>query len=444
MSPSSQRDIAWMLLLMLYVLLGTRRVPFHGDEATLIMMSRDYRYEFLEGDLEKVRYREPPLNDTEQRLRLLNGSVSKYLIGAAWHLSGYSVDDLNGKWIWAKGFTGNIHDGNKPSDALLGVARWPMALLTALSVVIVFALARTLGGRPAAYVAAFLFATHPVILVQGRRAMMEAPVLFFSLSTVGMAVVQAAQWKRHADRQGLGSWLALLGLGAASGLAVASKHSGLVPVAAAYFALVSLLVWKFRSHAVARLGALALSAALAFGLFLALNVAWWDDPVGRALKVLELRRTATADQDIGFQEARYPSLSARVSGLVKQLSTADTQYYEDPSWGKYISEAILAYRTSPWSGMRYGSSPLSALLASALLAMTLVGLARLIAGLRTGDENSWIIGLWGALSVLTVVATISRAWQRYYMPIYPVQVILAGWGIAWLGSWFPRKTQGGG
>jgi hypothetical protein len=88
-------DILWIFALMIYVLAGTRQVPFHGDESTLIMMSRDYYYQFIAGNLAQVTYHDPPLNATEQQLRLLNGTVPKYLIGLAWHVAGFTVDDLN-------------------------------------------------------------------------------------------------------------------------------------------------------------------------------------------------------------------------------------------------------------------------------------------------------------------------------------------------------------
>ena len=74
-------------LLVIYILSGADLVPFHGDEATQIYMSRDYAYQFLERDLGKIYFNLNPANPAEQDLRLLNGTVSKYLklpISSSW------------------------------------------------------------------------------------------------------------------------------------------------------------------------------------------------------------------------------------------------------------------------------------------------------------------------------------------------------------------------
>ena len=53
---------------MLYVIAGATITPFHGDEATQIYMSRDYAYQFLQGDLARIYYDpEAPLTNETQR-----------------------------------------------------------------------------------------------------------------------------------------------------------------------------------------------------------------------------------------------------------------------------------------------------------------------------------------------------------------------------------------
>ncbi|MBN8619501.1 MAG: hypothetical protein J0L63_11385, partial [Anaerolineae bacterium] len=137
----------WLVLLIGYVLAGVEVVPFHGDESTQIYMSRDYAYQFIERDYEKLMYSDTPVSPTEQQLRLLNGTVNKYLIGLAWHSSGYTVNDINEQWDWGADWQYNQQNGHAPSADLLQVARWPSALLLAGSVVVMFALGRALGGR---------------------------------------------------------------------------------------------------------------------------------------------------------------------------------------------------------------------------------------------------------------------------------------------------------
>ncbi|MBN1963277.1 MAG: hypothetical protein JW910_01435, partial [Anaerolineae bacterium] len=40
--------------------------------------------------------------------------------------------------------------------------------------------------------------------------------------------------------------------------------------------------------------------------------------------------------------------------------------------------------------------------------------------------------MWGGLMLAFTLVTIPLAWGRYYMPLYPVQVLLAGAGAGWL------------
>ena len=84
----------WIIALMLYVIAGTTLTPFHGDESTQVYMSRDYAYQFIERDLNLVQFHEPPISAQEQDLRLLNGTINKYLIGLAWHVGGFTPADL--------------------------------------------------------------------------------------------------------------------------------------------------------------------------------------------------------------------------------------------------------------------------------------------------------------------------------------------------------------
>ena len=80
-------DAAWLLLLMLYVVWGAPAAPFHGDEATLIAMSADFHHRFVDGDVDRLRYRRTPADPMEQGLRLVNGTLAPNLIGVAWSLA---------------------------------------------------------------------------------------------------------------------------------------------------------------------------------------------------------------------------------------------------------------------------------------------------------------------------------------------------------------------
>jgi hypothetical protein len=61
---------------------GADLVPFHGDEATQIYMSRDYAYQFLERDLGKIYFNLDPANPAEQAPALIRAGMVPYSQGS--------------------------------------------------------------------------------------------------------------------------------------------------------------------------------------------------------------------------------------------------------------------------------------------------------------------------------------------------------------------------
>lgn len=396
----------WLALLTVYILAGTAFVPFHGDESTQIYMSRDYAYLFLDGDLERVRYSAAPASPTEQHLRLLNGVVSKYLIGLAWRAAGFSLADLNEQWDWGADWNYNQQNGHAPAPALLLAARWPSALLLALGAAAMFALGCIVGGAPAAYLGSLYYALHPALLLNGRRAMMEGSFLAFSLLALlaGLWFVRRPGWKPA------------LALGLAAGLALASKHTALFGAAAVFIGCLVMALPASR-----RLLLWLAAALLALLVFLALNPAWWDDPLGRAAEVLRLRQELLAIQTSVF--GSYTGPADQLAGFLHQTFIAHPQYYEAPAWADYIGGQIADYEASPWCGVSLGGSIAGGAL---LAALTLWGGGRL---LRRRDAVAGLILLWSAALALSTLALTPLEWGRYYLPVYPAIGLLAAVGV---------------
>src|SRR5262249_46462400 len=141
---------------------------------------------------------------------------------------------LPGIFAWAMPLDWNREQGNVPSDDLLALARWPSAIFTALGVIPMFLLGWQLRLRSLAYPAALLYALHPVILLNGRRAMMEGSLILASLLTIcWLVLIIVAEHSAHPD--GIASFIARLPdwarygiLGLLAGLTVASKLTGAV------------------------------------------------------------------------------------------------------------------------------------------------------------------------------------------------------------------------
>ncbi len=420
LNPQFFLDVLFLAALVAYVLAGTPLVPFHGDESTQIYMSRDYADQFQRRDLDLVRYQADPPGPQRQFLRLINGSVNKYLIGLAWHLGGFSVGQVNEQWDWNGGWQYNLDFNHAPSPELLLTARWPSALLLAASVVILFLLAQRLGGRPVAYLACLYFALNPAALINGRRAMMEGSLYCFTLLTVLAGVL-------FLRRPGLPTGLLL---GAATGLAVASKHPALFTVAPVYAACVGCLT----AAAARRLNVsirglivgLVLAAVLALLIFYALNPVWWGAPLFDQVGALLKERTDLLNsQSAAF--GGYLSRLDQLAGFLHQTFIVQPQYFEAPGWSEHLAGQIAAYAASPWRGLALGGSLIGAVVMAAL---ALIGGAAFIRDHDLPASTRWLVGLWALVTVLTAWLLTPIEWQRYYLPVFPVVGLFAAFGLA--------------
>mgnify|MGYP001227009242 FL=1 len=391
----------------IYIAAGTSITPFHGDESTQIFMSRDYAYLFIEGDLSRIAYHQPPLSAQEQELRLLNGTVAKNLFGLAWQISGFSVDEVNQQWDWGADWNYNQSTGHAPPDSMLQAARIPSMLLLIAGLIPMLYLGFQIGGWGGAAAAVILYTLNPALLLNGRRAMMEGALIVFSLLTVAAGVL----WMRRHD------WRSALLLGTAAGLAIASKHPAVFTVGVVF--VVCGIDALIRRRGLLRLIAAALTAGAVFFL---LNPAWWSDPIGAAGELIRLRSNLLAGQAAAF--GGYPSTVDAFGGFFRQTFGWMPQYFEIDSWSSYIGDQIARYESSGLAGVIGGVMPFLVGLMAALGAFALIH--------RVGDRSvRMLIGAWAA--VMFASALISPLeWQRYYLSAILAVIVLSAGGIGWI------------
>jgi 4-amino-4-deoxy-L-arabinose transferase-like glycosyltransferase len=467
-------DVLFLAGLGAYVFAGLEKAPFHGDESSFIYSSEDYYTLFYQHDWDSIRVRGNLWRTREQYLRTMDGAVATYTIGLAWDVAGYSVDDLNGSWRWSDEidtpidqWVYNLAQGNKPSDHLLYLARIPSTLFTVLSIVVLYVITLTLAGtRLAAWVACLSYATTPAILLNGRRAMQEGPLLFSTLIVilVAMRVIRAEaddtmSWRRRA------AWY--LGLGAASGFAMASKHTAAAIIAAAFLTVGVLPQLQGRKDSAfvrRHYATLAAAALLAWWVMIALLPVWWSLPIlivlgglsALALTIgFEVQRgvrlalvavifvTWLAQPIAGYDLVAMPvkivaargylmhkqtqstyhqdTLRERVKMLVDQAYFAGPQYYEDPLWADFepITVEIAAYEHAHLDGRR------GMIWGVLLIALDGLGAWWLYVHRRQG--TTLLIGCWLAILVLMLLAN-PLAWQRYYIVLTAPLSLVAGLG----------------
>jgi hypothetical protein len=479
-------DGIFLALLVAYVFWGMSRVPFFGDESTFIRLSKDFAYIFQDHDVQKVVYR--PLSESESREpytteyqeqynRLLTGAINPLAIGLAWNAAGMNRHDLNGFWLWyspagTDQMSFNVMNGNLPGPDLLNIARIPSTLFTAISIVLVFAIALGLSrSRPAAWIAAFLYATTPSILDNGRMAMQEGALLFFTL-----LVVLCALFILRLLRDGKPRWRRiLLGyglLGLASGLALAGKHNSALVIVPAYLA-VFIILWSAggelepREKKAARfhlLFGLIGSGLLGLSVFYILMPVWWLYPFNglvllclsaiffsaglpkpgwriwiiRAIPVTILLLTTAfvprgwsgiyrpirimvqARADL-IRAAERPGVTmttfeSRIGVMAEQLLFAKAGYWV----GSPESEAqIQVYEEYHLDGRSGGT-------VWGIVILVLAGGGLWVTLVRRRGWETLLLMLWLAVPAVILLVTNSLPWQRYYLMLIAPWSILAG------------------
>lgn len=425
--PDSRKrlaDAAFLLALMIYILSGTALVPFHADEAMQIAMAEDY-FTLREGNFAALAYTPPVEVDSLQFLRLINGSLTKLLIGFTWEADGRTAENLPGIYAWGMPYEWNDQQGNIPDEIGLHRARWGSALATALGVIPIFMLGWHLRLRSLAYPAALIYALHPVILLNGRRAMMEGPLILFTLLSLYWLVAMIVA-EHSATARGFMKRLPLAirygVLGVLLALTVSAKQTGVITAIAVVLAALAARLTYRPFKPIRAVGWVFFAGVISLGVWFGLNPQYWNDPFGAIGETVNLRLSLLSGQtDDGALTHR--TAIDRAGAILAQPFLTPPQYAEAPDWERRLAEPIRAYQTSATNGWDWGP-----LVGAVFTALAGLGLVVMVRDARKRDLIAWAILLWGGIhAAFSLIVPMN--WQRYYLPLLLVGIVLAAEGL---------------
>lgn len=437
----------WLTLLILYAASGMKITPFHGDEAMHIYTSRDYAIAFINRQPEQLLVVPPFDMDSTPRLRLLNGSVMRYSVGLSWHLAGLAENDLPPRpgWDWGMFYDQNVETGHRPTEPLLFAARTVAVIYLALSIIAIYGIGTYFGGRLTAFIVSALYTFNPIILLNGRRALVESALLCFAL----LLILVTLHIVRQREQHGKTRWYAWLALILASTLTLASKYSGTVLVAGAFGGIFAAECFRvcFRAGQqtiVARLkmllkpvSALIVSGLLTILLLIVISPAFWSDPINRA-RDLAVMLQEQVEVVVSIQPDAPTTIPQRIEDIITQPFLRSPQFFEQASWADAapITAEIEHYMASPLSGIQWG-----VIFGSVLTLLALVGtVATLWPCLRPYDSYSVSIVLWVCLLLMLANLLVNPLpWQRYYLAYIPLVSLLSAVGITALLQRFRPK-----
>ncbi len=421
-----------MAALIVYAALGLKIAPFHGDEAMHIYTSKDYTTAFIDQKPQNLPVNPPYDIDGDARMRLLNGSIMRYSVGFIMQLDGLGKQDLPPRpgWDWGLHYADDVATGHMPSDAVLTAGRTAALIYFALSIIAMFGIGWQFGGRLVAYIASALYTLNPIILVNGRRALVESALLCFGLLAIWIAA-QIAKRLEKGDKGLWGWWTALM---VSSGLTLVSKYSGTIFIAGAFGGVfIAEIVRAFRGKRqygslISSTVKLTVSGLLALALTVALSPALWNNPVSRVQDLTQmLQEQVTIVVSILAPAAPTP-ISERVEGMITQPFMTPVAYFEQASWGeaKPVTDSIAAYEASPLSGI-----PVNIITGILLTMLAAIGLVATVWP-RIRPYEAWsvsvVLVIWLLITLLNLLIN-PLPWQRYYLPLIPIDTLLAAIGV---------------
>lgn len=437
-------DLAWLVLLSAYIIVGRGLVPLHGDEVTHTFMSRDWIRLVVQPDWSQMFYSPDPADPAAQQERLGVAPLPRYGVGAAWMLAGYTEENLpDAPWNWIVPPEENEEQGRRPDPDYLAAVRGFAALTLAAGVAGLFWLGMTLDGRWLAYVASGLMAVNPSILMNGRRAMAEGPLLGFSLLAVA-----AAAYLVNPERFGRGwrriGWLILIGL--LTGLAFSAKHNGGIVGLVIAAALAPALIVRQAGGLPRKLWEatwqIGLIAVVALGVSALLMPALWPDPVSAISEGLAYR--ASIQQGGAEVHYAYATPSEALHALAEELFTPNLDYFDVSAWAPYLAGDILAYQGSIFAGLPYTPLINGVLGVLALTGMGVI-LSRVAAPQTDGQRvQGWLVAAWFVLTAALTLLGNQIQWQRYYVPLTPIMIVFQSVGAVWLVKLLAGAAAGTG
>lgn len=312
--------LALALLLFVY-LQAVPEAPFFGDESHWIHTS--IYWEILQ---------EEPVDSPfwdENYWTLTQPPVTRYLIGMARSIQGFTPDQLNNPWDFEISAAENRAVNNMPSQELLVASRIPMSILAALTGWVIFMMIFNGSGIVAALIFLLFFTSNQFLKITLVRAMGESPMLFFiTLSSLflwmGLRVLHTKAKGVSGTKFDGTAFLFFSLAGITCGLAGASKINGLM--AAFSIALILLVyIWFFlppgtpnqRIKLAIRIIFVISSATLLS--FVLVNPFLYSNPLSGIGSMGKFRLQEMSLQINGFPEVHINSLSERASLLLNEV-----------------------------------------------------------------------------------------------------------------------------
>ena len=338
------------------------------------------------------------------------------------------ADIIIGTGSWLSGIKSGYWDFKvRPPDNVLLSARMPIAILGALSCIVLFYLGRALGGFRTGLFASLLLAFNPLWLMSSRRAMRDTPSAFFSAISV-LLFYYSVERKNF---KGKAILIALSGL--TTGLALGSKlFAGVTLMTIAIYLLLTIIDEYHVNRRVGRDIPLSLLIFVTSSLvgFVVFSPALWSDPWQYIVRWFNLGQEFITLSELPLNHIAIPGDKlAAAAGIVNFVL-----------WPIYVPNPLRHFPTClTWLNMHAWPSPTYSTFAATSLFF--VGLAYL--GLRGAKKKlshvKMLALMWFLISFIGLSWWLPILWARYFVPLIPPLVLIEAVGLNYILRGIGRK-----
>jgi hypothetical protein len=390
---------------------------FHGDENHFFRYTKYFKLFFIDKDLNHELWKDPLAYD--------HPPVGKYVLGLSLFVFGYGdrIEELwnMNPWNFHKDYNWNVSQGALPPKDILYVGRLTMAILGGLTCFLIYWVGRTIFSIRVGIIAALLLAYNPLMLSCSKRAMFDAPLLFFMTINLMLIMFFYRSFLKGKHLRTF-SFAALIGIDIA--LAAGTKpNGGLAGIIFAMFCLLFALIkigrYRFsegkRKGMIAKLTAdkevkiilssLMISGCIAILVFVGINPTLYHRPLKGSMKMVKYRMSVVNAQQKNFGHA-ITSLSQKFNLVIKR-TLIEKSYV---TLGKIFKFPI-----------DFG------LFLLGLIILLYTEVKYLLKNNKPSLKSIMIV--WIFITFAGIMAWIPLDWNRYYLPVVPCVVMMTGYGI---------------
>lgn len=331
------------------------------------------------------------------------------------------ADIIMGTGSWLSGIKSGHWDFMvRPPDNVLLSARMPVAILGALSCIVLFYLGRALGGFGTGLFAALLLAFNPLWLMSSRRAMRDTPSAFFSAISVLLFYCSV----ERKNFKGKAIFIALSGL--TTGLALGSKlFAGVTLMTIAIYLVLTIIYEYHINRTVGRDAPLGLLIFMTSSLvgFVVFSPALWSDPVQYILRWFGLGQEFVTLSEIPLNNITIPGDKlAAAAGIINFVL-----------WPIYVPNPLRHFPTClTW--LNLSRFPFPSYSTFAATSLFFVGLAYL--GWRGARKRlspvEMLALMWFLVSFVGLLWWLPILWARYFVPLVPPLVLIEVVGLSYI------------